>query len=128
MCRYDTYSISLSNIGSIGIYMFVISKSFFHVIYYCFFILVQVAISKRVKFNNWCWMIANWKLKPITPLTTCPRGLGRRRISGKSLKYKLSYVYLIYLIYAYVSAICKYAWLLHVITRSNNVTYSASTT
>ena len=40
---------------------------------FCFFsILVQVAISKRVKFFNWCWMIANWKLKPITPLTTCP--------------------------------------------------------
>ena len=22
-------------------------------------------------FLNWCWMIANWKLKPITTLTTC---------------------------------------------------------
>ena len=27
--------------------------------------------SNAWSFINWCWMIANWKLKPITPLTTC---------------------------------------------------------
>ena len=46
--------------------------------------------SNAWSFCNWCWMIANWKLKPITPSDDLPCfGLGRWRISAMSFIMKL---------------------------------------
>ena len=46
------------------------------------FILAQVAIFDRVKFNYWWRMIANWKLKPMPLSPTSPRD----SVVGKFLK------------------------------------------